>query len=483
MQLRKIVGDSLALLSLEVVAKILPLVTFPLVAQALGPDIFGKVGFAGAVIGFFGLIASPGFGAYGTREVARDSEGTRRIASSVVGARLTFSVFAYTLLVLYTFTFAPPDAMTRELILLSGVGMLIGAIDVGWIFAGNSRMWMLSLPGIAWQVVAAAATLCLIRRPSDAELMLAIGSVLSLCAVVFIYFRARRDYGVGLPSIKPSAWKPILPTCFTLGLAGLFTTVYCQIDAVMIGYMRSSEELGLYSAALRVTAVGMTLVGVLGPVFMPQLSKAASQGDADREQKLTQWFVTGSVLLAVPVVTTGLLLAEPISALFLTASFRDAVPLIRLLMPVVLLAPIAGFCCSRLIPHGRERKYLVCVGAGAGVNVVLNLLFIPRYGAHAAAIATAFAELAVALCGCYFSRDLVRPRIKSLLIVTAVGAGLMAMTILFIGRHLPSMHVAATIVCAACVYALVCRTLLKHREVGIKREWYVKLQRLAASHT
>ena len=198
---------------------------------------------------------------------------------------------------------------------------------------------------------------------------------------------------------------------------------------------------------------------------------------------MTQWFVTGSVLLAAPVVTTGLLLAEPISELFLTASFRDSVPLIRLLMPVVLLAPIAGFCCSRLIPHGRERKYLVCVGAGAGVNVVLNLLFIPRYGAHAAAIATAFAELAVALCGCYFSRDLVRPKIKSLLVATGVGAGLMAMTILIIGRHLPSLHVAATIVCAACVYALVCRTLLKRGDVGLKREWYVKLQRLATLHT
>jgi len=60
MDSKRVINNSIALLVMDLSSKIFPLVTFPWIVRALGPESYGKVGFAAAVAGFFGLLASPG---------------------------------------------------------------------------------------------------------------------------------------------------------------------------------------------------------------------------------------------------------------------------------------------------------------------------------------------------------------------------------------------------------------------------------------
>ncbi len=72
--LSRVINNSVALVLLDLLNKAIPLIVFPRVVRALGPAAYGQLGFAGAVAGFFGLLASPGFSTYALREAARDSE-------------------------------------------------------------------------------------------------------------------------------------------------------------------------------------------------------------------------------------------------------------------------------------------------------------------------------------------------------------------------------------------------------------------------
>ena len=69
--LGRVVNNSVALVLLDLLNKAIPLIVFPRVVRALGPAAYGRLGFAGAVAGFFGLLASPGFSTYALREAAR----------------------------------------------------------------------------------------------------------------------------------------------------------------------------------------------------------------------------------------------------------------------------------------------------------------------------------------------------------------------------------------------------------------------------
>src|SRR5580698_3744354 len=93
--LRRIVNNSVALILLDLLNKAIPLVVFPRVVRALGPAAYGRLGFAGAVAGFFGLLASPGFSTYALREAAKNSARVSFLVKHVLGARIVFASASY----------------------------------------------------------------------------------------------------------------------------------------------------------------------------------------------------------------------------------------------------------------------------------------------------------------------------------------------------------------------------------------------------
>ena len=203
MRLARVINNSAALLMLDLLSKAVPLVVFPAVVRALGPTAYGKVGFATAVAGFFGLLASPGFTTYAAREAAKDEGRVNFLVQHVLGARIAFGVLSYALLIVFALTFAPHDFTTRLLIVLSGLIFLVSSVDVQWIFTARSRMWMVALRGAVGQLVYGGVILAFIRRPSDAWVV-PVAGVASLVAGMFlIWLPARQEYRAPWPMISP----------------------------------------------------------------------------------------------------------------------------------------------------------------------------------------------------------------------------------------------------------------------------------------
>src|SRR5271169_3339883 len=93
--LARVVNNSIALVLLDLLNKAIPLIVFPRVVRALGPAVYGQLGFAAAVAGFFGLLASPGFSTYALREAARNSAEVPFLVKHVLGARIVFASASY----------------------------------------------------------------------------------------------------------------------------------------------------------------------------------------------------------------------------------------------------------------------------------------------------------------------------------------------------------------------------------------------------
>src|SRR5271170_849049 len=213
MRLARVINNSAALLMLDLLSKAVPLVVFPAVVRALGPTVYGKVGFATAVAGFFGLLASPGFTTYAAREAAKDEGRVNFLVQHVLGARIAFGVLSYALLIAFALTLAPRDFTTRLLIVLSGLVFLVNSVDVQWVFTARSRMWMVTLRGTVGQLIYGGLILALIRRPSDAWIV-PLASLFSLLAgTLLIWLPARREYRIPWPVISPGTWRSFLPIC------------------------------------------------------------------------------------------------------------------------------------------------------------------------------------------------------------------------------------------------------------------------------
>ncbi|HVZ59223.1 MAG TPA: flippase [Terriglobales bacterium] len=449
--LSRVVSNTAAAGILEVVTRLFPLITFPLVVRALGPEVYGNIGFAVSVNTFFGLLASPGFTTFGMRAVARDPERARSTAAEIMGARLVFAAVSYLLLVAFTFTLAPSDPRTRTLILLSGLSFLVSIFDLQWLFLGRSRVWSVSLSGTLAQIAYTVMIVALVRTPDDAWVVPTAAAVSGLPASAYLLLMARSEFGIPRPVFSPSRWFAFLPVCLTLGLASVMSFLYDQIDTVMLRYLRSEHELGLYVASYRIMAISMSFLPVMGRVFFPLLSGAAGNS-ADSERRYLTWMAVGTVGFAVPIAVGGLLLATPLSVFVLGPKYAGAEALLRWLMLNLIAGSLASFFSAQLIPHNREGKYIASVASGAAINVALNLVLIPAYGARAAVWTTILSQLTVARMSFHFSRDLVRPKMMRPVVASIAASAFMACAVLGV-RHTLNPHVTVVVAIGALVYA------------------------------
>jgi O-antigen/teichoic acid export membrane protein len=453
--LARVINNSVALVLLDLLNKAIPLIVFPRVVRALGPAVYGQLGFAAAVAGFFGLLASPGFSTYALREAARNSAKVPFLVKHVLGARVVFATGAYALLALFTLFFAPQDGQTRLLIMLSGLAFVAGSLDTQWIFAARSRMSMIAVQGALAQLAYAGLILALVRGSSDAWIIPS-ATLLSLgLSTLLIWLPARREYHIPLPEISPQAWGMFLPICLVMGFSSLMSMIYDQIDVVMLKYFRADAELGTYVASYGLMTMAMSFLPILGQLFLPLLSETAGHGrnaeNRNAEKRYLRWFGNATVGLALPIAVGGFILAGPLTQFVFGSQYSGSGVLFRWLMLTMITGPAASYCGAQLIPNGREKKYLVAVVSGAVANVVLNLFFIPKYGAIAAAFTTAFSQGVVALMNYHFVKDLTKPPLLAAVAMSFPATCVMAVSLVTMQTLFP-VHVLALVTLGALAY-------------------------------
>ena len=458
--LPSIINNSVALVLLDLLNKAIPLIVFPRVVRALGPAVYGQLGFAGAVAGFFGLLASPGFSTYALREAAKNREKVSFLVKHVLGARVVFATTAYALLSLFTMFFAPSGGQTRLLIMLSGLAFVAASIDTQWIFAARSRMSMVAVQGALSQLAYAGLILALVRGSSDAWIIpLATLGSLALNTLL-IWLPARRQYHIPLPEISPQTWGLFLPICLVMGFSSLMSMIYDQIDVVMLKYFRADAELGTYVASYGLMTMAMSFLPILSQVFLPLLSETASHdhnaetGNAEArtaEKRYVRWLGNATIGLALPIAVGGFILATPITQFAFGGPYSGSGILFRWLMLTIVAGTAASYCGAQLIPNGRETKYLVAVLAGASTNVALNLLFIPKHGALAATFTTAISQGVVAVMNYYFVKDLTRPTLLTAVAISIPATFVMAFGLLLMQQLFP-VHVLVLVTLGALTY-------------------------------
>jgi O-antigen/teichoic acid export membrane protein len=455
----RVINNSVALVLLDLLNKAIPLIVFPRVVRALGPAAYGQLGFAGAVAGFFGLLASPGFSTYALREAAKNGDRVSFLVKHVLGARIVFATAAYTLLALFTLFFAPHDGQTRLLIMLSGLAFVAGSFDTQWIFAARSRMSMIAVQGALAQLAYAGLILALVHGTSDAWIIPAATVVSLILSALFIWLPARREYRIPLPKISPQHWGLFLPICVVMGFSSLMSMIYDQIDVVMLKYFRPDAELGTYVASYGLMTMAMGFLPILSQVFLPLLSETVGSR-RDAREKYLRWMGNATVGLALPIAAGGFILASPLTHLIFGRQYSGAGVLFRWLMLTILTGTAASYCGAQLIPYRREKKYLIAVLAGALTNVALNLLFIPKYGALAAAFTTALSQGIVAVLNFHFVKDLTRPPVLAAAALSLPATCVMALGLVFMQARFP-VHVLVLVSLGALTYVGVYAVTLR----------------------
>ncbi len=375
---------------------IFPLITFSYTSRILLSAGTGKVSFATSVISYFVMFSQLGIPVYGVRICSKcrdDKIKLSRTVHELLFINFIMTVLSYALFAISLFVI-PKIAQEKNLHIIISMNIFLGCIGIEWLYKALEEYTYITIRSIVFKFIALVAMFLLVHKEEDYVIYGGISILASSASYIFNLINAHKyiqfsflgdyDYKRHL--------KPIL-IFFAMACA---TTVYTNLDTVMLGFMCTDTDVGYYHAAVRIKGILVSIVTSLGTVLLPRSSYYLSNGENEKFRILTGKALNFVFLAATPLMIYFMVFAR-YGILFLSGeAFEGAIIPMQIIMPTLLLIGITNILGIQiLVPTGREKNVLYSEIIGAVIDVVLNALLIPIWQASGAAIGTLVAEFAV----------------------------------------------------------------------------------------
>jgi O-antigen/teichoic acid export membrane protein len=410
--IRRIVQNSLAMISGQFVVKGLGLVWLVVIARHLGETDFGYLNFALSLASIVALIVDFGFTPVLIRAVARDSALAERYVANVLSLRLLLSLLSIPLtLVISLFTGA--ERATLAPVLIAAVTSLFAALltTPNGIFIARERMTYPAFILAGSKIVAFAVGLFLVHRGLGIVWIAGVFAFETGLGLVVALVMMNRVLGtrISLAIERPFCrrlFRDALPFALTFAL-GLISF---KIDVVMLSAMKGSQFVGWYSAAYRILE-GLVYISIafVSTVF-PTLSRL-KVADEHTLRTTVQRATEFVIAFALPIALAIVFLASDIIALLYGEPYAPSTAALRWIGAALLFVFVNGFLGSVLEAIDRQHLHFRGRLVAVLVNVALNIFLIPRLAHVGAAIATLVTEATLSVClGVLVARH-VRPRL------------------------------------------------------------------------
>lgn len=381
---------------LTVSSFIFPLITFPYVSRILLPEGTGKVSFATSVVAYFALFAQLGIPTYGIRACAKvrdDAEELTRTVHEIFFINVVMTAITYVAF-FAALEFVPRLRAERPLFLIVSTTLLFNAVGMDWLYKALEKYTYITLTSILFKFAALVAMFALIHQKSDyviyGGISILASSASNLCNLLnvhrYIKFRPIGEYH----------FKRHLKPIFIFFAMSCATTIYTNLDTVMLGFMKTDIDVGYYNAAVKIKNVLLGVVTSLGTVLLPRASYYIENGEIEQFKRITKKAIEFVFLIAPSMALYFILFAKE-GVFFLSGdAYAPAVFPMQIIMPTLVFIGLTNIMgIQMLVPLGREKVVLYSEVAGAIVDLALNAVLIPRMAAAGAAIGTLVAEMAV----------------------------------------------------------------------------------------
>lgn len=360
-------------------------------ARYLGPELFGLFSYAIAFAMLFSPVAVMGLEGITVRHFVE----TPSCRDEVIGTSFLLitagglTVFALALWAI--FIVRPDDTLMHWLVGITAAGAVFQAFNIieywyeskyQWrhvFFAKNPAFLAISMTKIG---------LILMHAPLIAFVWAGLAEIVLGAAGLAISYRV-----TGRPL---TAWRfkgatavKLLKDSWPLMMAMIMTVIYLRIGQIMLGDMAGNAELGFYSVAVRLSEIWLFIPTAVCSSVYPAVVEARTISEElfyEQLQKLYRIMALVSYIIAIPVMFASPWLVK----ILYGPAYAKAGPLLAVLIWSVMFTNLGEARSVFMLSKNWTRTYLACMTVGGLVNIGLNYLLIPLYGAMGAVFATCF---------------------------------------------------------------------------------------------
>ena len=363
-------------------------------ARLLGTSGYGVFSYAITLAGFLTLFMDPGINGILMRDVSRAGEEEQKkifgtmlvikiilliigvaviifiapLFSTLPGAKLLLPIVALVLAfdTLREFFFSLIRAMEKMqweagIFLLTNLGIMI----FGFIFLYLSA----TAQSFTWGYVAGDA----------------IGTIATLI-VLKNYFKDIFSYFSGelvLPTLK-AAWP--------FAISGTLGMLFTNTDILIISWMRTASDVGIYSAAIRVIQTLYLVPGIIQFSTLPVLARFAKTDNAKFRTVLERTLAI-VFMASIPLSIGGIVFGTSIMGIVFGAPYEAGGLSFKILIATLVFDFAASIIINALFAYDHQKSLVISSGLGGVVNVGFDLLLIPHFGIVGSAVATLIAQI------------------------------------------------------------------------------------------
>ncbi len=175
-----------------------------------------------------------------------------------------------------------------------------------------------------------------------------------------------------------------------ISLLGLASFVLYWIDSFTIGYFKDVFEVGLYNAAVPIAALVMIAPDLFIQLFFPLISKVyANRGKkliSEISKQITKWIF----IVNLPITFILILFPGAIINLLFGETYLAAENALRILALGSLFGSLTIIPSNLVSMTGRSKVVLLNILSMLILNLILNIILVPKYGMNGAALSTTF---------------------------------------------------------------------------------------------
>lgn len=432
----------------------IPLITAPFLSRTLGREGIGIFAYCYSIAQLFVLLAKMGLTNYGTREIARSKnvEEKTKVFINLFSLQVLSTIIVSLLYFCYVILFSS-DYQFEALLFLPLI--IFSFLDIDWLWFGEKEFKKVTLRNIIIKTISVVSIFAFVRSGGDLYLYILI-TVLSCIAGYMSCWIGIGGKIKGKRNIDKRIIAKHVKPCLVMLIPVIALNIYRSLDKVMVGALSGMEETGIYENGEKLIYCLSGLISSLGAVMLPEISYLA---EIKNENKIEEYILKS---LKIMMISTGIMafglmsISKEIIVLLFGDGFARSSGVLITCAPILISMGWSNVIRMQyIIPKKLDDIYIKSILFGSILNILVNALCIPKWGAIGAVYGTLIAEFFVPIYQYIRLRKTIDYSIYIRQTIPYIAIGVIMFIIVYLADNLLAMNMFAKMIIKIAIGAAV----------------------------
>lgn len=245
-----------------------------------------------------GMLGIPTYGIRACAQVRDDKEKLSKTVQEIFvinSIAMGISLLSY-LVALMT---VPRMIEDKALFLINIATLFFNLIGFEWLYKALEQYTYITIRSIILKFVSLVLMFIFVQQQSDYVIYGAITILASVGSNLFNFLNLRKH--IDLKWQNKMNLKQHLVPILSFFMMTVATTIYTNLDAVMLGFMKTDVDVGYYNAAVKIKAILVSLVTSMGAVLLPRLSFYIKEKKENEFRELTIRSMQFVLFISIPL--------------------------------------------------------------------------------------------------------------------------------------------------------------------------------------